>query len=267
MIQLKIRGSNHFYRDLNTHKKETILLVHGHPFDNSMWDYQLHTLKDFRLILPDLKGYGKTDYRFDKIYIEEQALDLAILLDHLEIEKVHLIGLSMGGQIIIEFARLFPHRTISLIICDSNPSAENETSYKNRLLLAEKINSIGIIEYTNHDINKYLNQSTIDNNKEVYQHLYKMMTATKTEGAVASHKGRAERRNNCGYLKSIRFPTLVIVGDSDFFTPAAEMQDIANQISNSEFEVIPNAGHMPNMEQPEIFNKVIDDFYEKYASR
>lgn len=267
MTQIKIRGNNHFYRDLHSQNKETILLVHGQPFDNSMWDYQLETLNNFRLILPDLKGYGKSDYKFDKIFIEEQALDLVILLDNLRIEKVHLIGLSMGGQIIIEFARLFPHRTLSLIICDSNPSAENETSYKNRLQLADKINLIGMKEYTDNEIYKYLHKDTIVNNKMVYQHLYQMMTATHKEGVVASHKGRAERRNNYSYLKCIRVPTLVIVGSDDFFTPVNEMKDIAEQIKSSEFVIIPASGHMPNMEQATIFNKTISNFYSKYVCR
>jgi len=266
MTYTKIRGNNHFYNDLNSNIKETILLVHGHPFENSMWDYQINSLNNFRLVLPDLKGYGKTDYTFDKIFIEEQALDLAILLDNLGISKVHLIGLSMGGQIIVEFARLFPHRTMSLIICDSNPSAENETTYKNRLQLADKINSIGMKEYTDSDIHKYLHKETIENNKEVYHHLYRMMTSTNTEGAVASHRGRAERRNNYDYLKSIKVPTLVIVGDSDFFTTVSEMEEIAEQIENAKFAIIPNAGHMPNMEQPGVFNRTILDFYDKYAS-
>lgn len=264
MSQIIIRGNNHFYRDLNSESKEVILLVHGHPFDNSMWNYQLETLKNFRLILPDLKGYGQTDYKFDKIYIEEQALDLAILLDHLEIEKVHLIGLSMGGQIIIEFSRLFPNRVKSLIICDSNPIGETEESYKNRLLLADKIQTIGITEYTEQEIHKYLHKDNLDENNPVYNHLYKMMINTKTGGAVASHKGRAERRSNYNYLKFIALPTLVIVGENDFFTPVSEMKDIAEQIPNAEFEVIEKAGHMPNMEQSEIFNRLISDFYKKY---
>lgn len=267
MKEIKIRGNKHFYRDLNSEKKETILLVHGHPFDNSMWNYQINALKDFRLILPDLKGYGKTDYAFDKIFIEAQALDLLILLDSLQIEKVHLIGLSMGGQIIVEFARLFPHRTRSLILCDSNPAAEDETSYKNRLKLANEIDSIGMKEYTDNEIHKYLSKDTIENNKEVYQHLYRMMTTTATKGAVASHKGRAERRNNYAFLSSIKVPTLVVVGNNDFFTPVSEMKNIAEKIEKSEFVIIPNAGHMPNMEQPEIFNLAINDFYTKYASR
>jgi pimeloyl-ACP methyl ester carboxylesterase len=267
MTKIKIRGNNHFYRCLNPEKRGTILLIHGHPFDNSMWNYQTDALKDFRLILPDLKGYGKTDYAFDKIFIEEQALDLVILLDSLQIEQVHLIGLSMGGQIIVEFARLFPHRTLSLILCDTEPAAETEEAYKKRLELANKIDAVGMKAYTDSEIHNYLHKNTVENNKEVYQHLYDMMIATKKEGAVASHRGRAERRNNYRFLSSIKVPTLVVAGDNDVFTPVAAMKDIADQIEGSEFVIIPGAGHMPNMEQPAIFNRAMTRFYTKYASR
>ena len=90
-----------------------------------------------------------------------------------------------------------------------------------------------------------------------------MMVTTKTEGAVTAHRGRAERRDNYSYLRSIKVPALVIVGDNDYFTPVSEMKDIAAQIENAEFAIIPNAGHMPNMEQPEIFNKTIFRFLYK----
>src|SRR5699024_5895045 len=116
------------------------------------------------------------------------------------------------------------------ILCDSNPSAENQTTYKNRLQLANQIDTIGMKGYTDNDIHKYLTKDTIENNKEVYQHLYQMMTTTATKGAVASHKGRAERRNNYTFLSSIKVPTLVIVGDNDFFTPVSEMKNIAAEI-------------------------------------
>jgi pimeloyl-ACP methyl ester carboxylesterase len=261
MNHIKIRGNNHYFDEINPDKKEAILLVHGHPFDHTMWRYQVNTLKYFRLILPDLKGYGKTDYKFDKIYIEEHALDLAFLLDDLKIHKVHLIGLSMGGQIIVEFARLFPHRVLSLVICDSNPSGETEVSYQNRMQLADKMLSIGMTEYAEQDIHKYLHSNTIDEKSDAYNHLYQMMINTKGEGAVASHRGRAERRDNFNYLKEIKVPTLVIVGDSDFFTAVNEMKEIASKIPNSKFAVVENAGHIPNMEQPEVFNKLLKDFY------
>ena len=263
MAYIKLRGNNHFFEDLNSNNRETILLVHGHPFDHTMWRYQYDTLKNFRLILPDLKGYGKTDYQFNKIYIEEQALDLAFLLDELNIEQVHLIGLSMGGQIIVEFARLFPHRTKSLIICDSNPSGETPASYQSRLQLADRLISIGMQQYTEQDIYKYLHADTIKSRNEAYTHLWQMMTNTKAEGAAAAHRGRAERRDNFSFLKKIDQPAVIIVGSDDFFTPVADMKMVANEIKNSELVIIENAGHMPNMEQPGIFNHTISKFYEK----
>ncbi len=263
MQHIKLRGINFYYEDINPDKKEIILLVHGHPFDHSMWKYQINALNKFRLILPDLKGYGKSDYKFEKIYIEDHALELAFLLDELKIDKVHLIGLSMGGQIIVEFIRLFPHKVLSLVISNSNPSGENESSYKNRLSLADDMLTIGMAEYTKQDIHKYIHRDTITENIEAYNHLYKMMINTKIEGAVASHRGRAERRDNFNYLKEITVPTLVIAGEEDFFTPVKDMQEITNQIQGSKFAVVKKAGHLPNMEQPEIFNSLLKEFYQE----
>lgn len=263
MGNIKIRGNNFYYKDLNQQNKNVILFVHGHPFNHTMWKYQHEILDDFRLILPDLKGYGNSDYEFDKIFIEEQALDLAILLDELRIDKVHLIGLSMGGQIIVEFQRLFPARVRSLIICASTPNSENEKSYENRLKLAESIRQIGMLEYTKNDIHKYINVDEVELNAEIYRHLFKMMSETKTEGAIASHKGRAERRNNFNYLKNIDIPTLVIAGEKDFFFRVEDVEKVALEIRGSQFSIIENSGHLPNMENSKIFNELIKNFYEK----
>jgi len=203
MNSLKIRGNKVAFKDLNSQKKEVIVLVHGHPFDHTMWEYQYEALKEFRLLLPDLKGYGQSATNFEKIFIEDQALDLALLLDELGIERVHLIGLSMGGQIIVEFQRLFPARVKSLIIAASTPTAETEESYVNRLALAATIQETGMLAYTQKDIHKYINLDIIRGDSEVYQHLFKMMTKTTVIGAVAAHKGRAERRNNLHYASEI----------------------------------------------------------------
>ncbi|MDP4265315.1 MAG: alpha/beta hydrolase [Bacteroidota bacterium] len=266
MRYTKLRGINYYFRDLHAEKQEVVLFVHGHPFDHSMWRYQVDALQNFRVILPDLRGYGKTDYDFEKIHIEEQALDIAFLLDHLDIGKVHLVGLSMGGQIIVEFARLFPHRTRSLIICDSDPSGETENSFKSRLELIERICNAGMTEYTRQDIHKYLHPATVEDKGEAYHHLFTMMTNTRVKGAVASHRGRAERRNNFSYLGRLNIPVLVIAGDKDFFTPAEEMRQIAGEIKDAEFVVIEKAGHLPNMEQPAVFNQAMSVFLERVCN-
>ena len=261
MKTIKIRGNNFAFEDLNSDKKEVIMLIHGHPFNGSMWKYQQETLKSFRLIIPDLKGYGASDYKFEKIYIEEQALDLVLLLDELNISKVHLIGLSMGGQIIVEFCRLFPSRVQSLIICASTPNAETAESYQKRLMLANEINQIGMIEHTKNDIHKYLNMNNISTNSPIYQHLFQMMSETSKEGAIASHRGRAERRDNFKYLKYIKVPSLIIAGEFDYFFSVDDIKKVANEIEHAHFQLIKNVGHLPNMENTKSFNLAIDNFY------
>ena len=261
MKELYIRGATWKFKDVNPDKQEVILLVHGHPFNHTMWKYQYEVLDNFRLLVPDLRGYGASDYNFEKIYIEDQALDLALLLDKLHIEKIHLIGLSMGGQIIVEFQRLFPHRVKSLIICASLPTAESEESYKNRLKLADEIGELGMLEYTKKDIHKYMNLKELKKESEAYNHLFKMMSETKVEGAVASHKGRAERRDNINYVQTIAVPTLIIAGEKDYFFKLDRIESFAKNIPNSQFVIIKNSGHLPNIENPEIFNKVISNFY------
>lgn len=261
MNETKIRGNRIAYQDLHPQKEEVILLIHGHPFDHSMWKYQYETLQDFRLILPDLKGYGQSDYDFEKIYIEGQALDLALLLDELQIEQVHLMGLSMGGQIMVEFQRLFPARVKSMVICASTPNAETAESYPNRLQLAEAILRMGMPKYTEQDIHKYIHLEEVGLDSAVYQHLFNMMSQTSKKGAAASHRGRAERRDNFPYLRNIEVPTLVIAGEKDYFFSVDAVEKVAKDIKGAQFHVIENAGHLPNMEQPEKFNGLIKTFY------
>ena len=263
MKGIKIRGSHIQYELLNPDKKETILLVHGHPFNHTMWKYQYEALKDYRLILPDLKGYGRSDFEFDKIFIEEQALDLALLLDVLETPQVHLLGLSMGGQIVVEFQRLFPARCESLIICASTPKAESTDSYNNRLRLAHEIAEIGMEEYTRNDIHKYINLEINNEDSVIYQHLFQMMSSTPDQGAIASHRGRAERRDNFNCLKNINIPALVIAGAKDYFFEVEEVRSVANAIDKAEFFLFAETGHLPNMEQPEEFNRILLGFLNR----
>ena len=259
---MKIRGTQFFYEELGAQQEEAILMVHGHPFDHSMWRYQYDTLSNYHLLIPDLRGYGKSDYNFDRIFIEEQALDLRLMLDALGIQKVHLIGLSMGGQIIVEFMRLFPEKVKSLIICASSPAAENEESYRDRIALSKRVRKMGMDAYAAEDIHKYLHPDTLKAKSEVYSHLLTMMQGTSVEGAIASLRGRAERRDNYAYLQEIKVPTLVIAGEQDFFFPIEELKAIANQIKTATLEIIPHTGHLPNMENPKAFNEIIGHFYQ-----
>lgn len=261
-----IRGNRLSYLDRNQDKSDVILMVHGHPFDHTMWKYQYEALDPFRMINPDLFGYGQSANDFDRIYIEQQALDLALLLDHLNIDRVHLMGLSMGGQIIVEFSRLFPHRTKSLIICASVPSAEDEASLRKRIQAAQEIEEIGMLNHTHRSIDKYLNTRLHPPGSKVYNHLFSMMSGTTGSGAVASHRGRAARRDNMAYLSQLNIPALVVAGELDHFFRVEDVQAVANAIRQSEFVLIEDSGHLPNMENPDVFNGHIRRFLARVST-
>lgn len=258
----KIRGVEIAYNDLG--KGNTIVFVHGQPFNRSMWKYQSEQFsKDYRLIIPDLRGYGESGISHGSVLLDEMALDIAYLLDELSIEKAIFCGLSMGGQIILDFYRLFPHRVKALIITASDARGESEESYQIRIALSETLLKDGMKKYTDENIYKYLGSKSKERSPEMYSHLYQMMTTTNSEGAAAAQKGRAERRDHLAFLSSIKVPTLVIVGSEDYFTPLPIAELISKGIPNAQLICIEEAGHLPNMEKPEEFNKAVARFLKQ----
>lgn len=260
--RLRIRGINLTYEDLG--KGDVIVFIHGQPFNRSMWNYQSQVFsKTNRLIIPDLRGYGESITTESIVLLDELALDIIYLLDELDIQKAVFVGLSMGGQIALEIYRLAPHLVKGLVLADTDARAENAVSYLNRKQLAKSLLNYGMEKYTAENIGHYLCPNTFNVKREVLDHLRHMMITTDAAGAAAVQSGRAERRDHSSILSNIDFPTLIIVGDQDEFTPVATAEYMQVRIKGSELGIIKNAGHMPNMEQPEQFNRLLKNYLDK----
>lgn len=265
MAFLHLRGARLAYEDVGS--GEPIVFVHGHPFNRSMWTNQVSFFTPrHRLILPDLRGYGESGGEGHKTMLDEMALDIAHLLDALGIHKAIFCGLSMGGQIVLEFYRLFPDRVSALVIADSDARGETPESYQRRMDLIALIEQVGMKRYTDEHIHEYIAPASLCN-PVVRDHLYDMMTSTRVEAAVAAHRGRAERRDHVGALASITVPTLLVVGSEDHFTPQSVMEIMRSEIPNARLVSIPGAGHLPNMETPEAFNDALDAFLIRETHR
>jgi pimeloyl-ACP methyl ester carboxylesterase len=260
--RLKIRGINLVYDDHGI--GDVIVFIHGQPFNRSMWDDQLQEFsKTNRLIIPDLRGYGESITTDPIVLLDELALDIIYLLNELNIHKAVFVGLSMGGQIALEVYRLAPHLVKGLVLADTDARAENAASYLNRKELAIKLLIYGMEKYTAENIGQYLCENTFATKQEVVDHLSRMMINTSAAGAAAVQFGRAERRDHSGILANIDFPTLIIVGDQDVFTPVVTAEYMRSRINDAELAIVENAGHMPNMEQPEQFNQLLRDYLNK----
>lgn len=243
-----------------------LVLVHGHPFDRSMWRDQVRAFRaHYRVITFDLRGYGETTVIPGKTSLGEFARDIAGLLDYLGVNDVILGGLSMGGQIVLEFYRLFPRRVRALILADTFAQLDTDERRQERYNTAERLMNEGMHAYADEVLPKMIAPGTIERQPEVAAHVLSMMRGTSPAGAAAALRGRAERQDYTPLLPEITAPTLIIVGGDDEFTPISDAEYMRERIPNSQMAVIEETGHMPNLERPDEFNRVVEEFLRTLA--
>ncbi|MFD3661561.1 alpha/beta fold hydrolase [Streptomyces sp. NPDC058659] len=236
-----------------------LLLVHGHPFDHTMWLPQLDRFsRTHRVIAPDLRGYGLTPLAADphSTDLGVFAEDLVDLLDHLEIEECVVVGLSMGGQIAMELHRRHPERVRGLVLADTFPAAETEEGKAARNAMADRLLDEGMRGYAG----EVLDRMVAPYNTHAAPHVHRMMCATSPVGAAAALRGRAERPDYRESLTTVAVPALVVVGRDDTYTPVADAEEMHALLPHSTLAVIDRAAHLPNLERPEEFDSVLDSY-------
>lgn len=246
-------------------KGTPFVLIHGHPFDHTMWDLQVEAFSaHYQLIIPDLRGYGKSSLpKNSATRFEDYATDILLLLDNLKVESFHLAGLSMGGQIIMEMFRQAPSRIKTLIFADTFASPDTPEVKQGRYDAALRLEKEGMDAYADEVIYKMFKPEHVSSMPKAAGHVIKMMKAAPPKGAATALRARAERINYLtDVLPKIDVPTLVIVGRDDEFTPVAKAEELKENLQNCKLVIIEDAGHMPNMEHPEEFNKAVLDFLE-----
>src|SRR6266851_3351877 len=125
---------------------QPVLFIHGHPFDRTMWNPQLMALRhQYRVIAADLRGYGKSRLGTEQVVTQERfAEDLRRLLDQLQIARACIVGLSMGGQIAMEFGRRFPECVAGSVLAATFPQAETAVGVDSRNRMADRVMAEGM---------------------------------------------------------------------------------------------------------------------------
>ncbi|MDI3402889.1 alpha/beta fold hydrolase [Streptomyces cavernicola] len=235
-----------------------VVLIHGHPFDRTMWAPQLADLApDFRVIAPDLRGYGGSTVVPGTTPFDVFARDVEALLDRLGVQRFVLGGLSMGGQIAMECVRLFGDRVTALVLADTSPVAETEEGRAWRRDLAERLLREGMKPHADEVLHKMVAPHSAP---AVQDHVHRMMCATDPEGAAAALRGRAERPDYRALLARRPTPTLLVVGAEDTYTPVAEATALHATLPNATLRVLDAAAHLPNLERPAEFNAALRGF-------
>ena len=238
-----------------------IVLIHGYPFNRSLWNEQVEALStSYRVIVPDLRGFGESDSSPGPVTMNRMAQDVAQLMDHLEISRAVVGGLSMGGYVALAFYKLFPSRVRALVLADTRAQADTEEAKQTRAQQAEKALAEGMAGIADAMLPKLLTPETVSKRPEIVKRVRDMMLKTKPEGAAAALLGMAERDDQTELLSTITAKTLILVGAEDAITPAADSEKMSNAIAGSRLVVLENAGHVSNLERTGEFNEALMDF-------
>ncbi|QKW07669.1 alpha/beta fold hydrolase [Streptomyces sp. NA04227] len=234
---------------------QALVLIHGHPFDRTMWSPQVAAFADtHRVITPDLRGYGASPVTSGLVPLSTFAEDIIRLLDELGVERFVLAGLSMGGQIAMECYRLFGDRIDGLVLADTFPAAETDEGREQRDRTADRLLGEGMRGYADEVLHRMVAPYA---DPAVAAHVHRMMCATDPEGAAAALRGRARRPDYRELLTRVSVPALVVVGRDDTYTPVADAEAMHAALPDATLVVVERAAHLPNLEQPESFNSAL----------
>ena len=227
-----------------------VLLGHGYGSTRHMWDEQHRALADrWRVVSWDMRGHGQTDSPDDPARYSAAltVADMRALLQHLDVERAVIGGLSLGGYVSLAFVLAHPEMTRALVICDSGPgyrNAEARAQWNQRAHeRAANLEAKGLEALARRSRET---QQAVHRSAQGLAHAARGMLAQEGAAIIDS-------------LPTIRVPTLIILGDRDtpFIAPCEYM---AKKIPGARLEVIPGAGHSSNLDQPEIFNRVLREF-------
>lgn len=233
-----------------------LVFAYGLGVNTTEWAGQIPAFsKKYRFIVWDPRGHGQSDSppNLDQYGSGNSAYDLLDLLDHLGIEKAYVGGLSMGGGISTRFALLF----IDSASASGLPTPPAQMRMRRRIV--ELALSEGMDAVADYSIRHNPNISrTANSGPEGERAVREMYAALDPVGYAHSTIATVHPEFDSNILSAIRAPTLVLSGDEDPALEACKL--IHEKIKGSQLKIIPNAGHLSNLDQPEAFNRAILDF-------
>lgn len=236
-----------------------VMLSHSLACSLVMWQPQMAVLESaFQVLRFDTRGHGDSDAPQGAYSFEQLAMDAIGLMDALKIDRVHFVGLSMGGMIGQGLALDYADRLKSLALCDTAAIMPDETDpiWQQRIEAAGEKGLQGQVDET---LERWFRPEYLQQNPPVVEMIRRQILAT----PVAGYIGCCEAIRRLKYLdrlSKITLPTLIVVGEEDPGTPVAASEAMHERISDSRLVVLPSARHLSNIEQSEAFNAALMEF-------
>lgn len=238
-----------------------IVFIHAFPFDSGMWEAQLTGLRSgWRGLAVDLPGFGGSPARDGVSSLDGYADDIAETMIAAGATPAVICGLSMGGYVALSLYRRHPEAVCGLILCDTRAGADEQGRRLERLRLAQRTRVDGMQPICDEMLPHLISITTRISRPSIATRVGDAIRATDPESAALALTAMAHRADSTETLRTIEVPTLVIVGSDDEITPPGESQVLTRGIRGARIEIIDDAAHLSNLEQPEAFNRVVNTF-------
>jgi 3-oxoadipate enol-lactonase len=229
-----------------------VVLLHPFPVNHHFWGPVARTLEGaYQLLIPDLRGLGASGSGNGPATMQKHARDLARLCDECAIDRAVFVGVSIGGYVLFEFWRQFRDRVKALVLSDTKAAADTAEARAARLKSADDIDRDGIEPFLDTLFPKLIGESTFRNRPDTVADARAMGMSAAPEGIAANLLGLAARPDSIPTLRTIDVPTLLVFGEEDTLTPAADAAVIRDHIPGAMLHMVPRAGHYAFFEQPD----------------
>lgn len=265
-MKAHINGISLSYRD--TGSGPAVVLLHGFPLSRDMWQPQEEALAGagYRLITPDLRGFGESEVPEGPYSMSMFSDDVVALLDYLEIDRAVVGGMSMGGYILLDLLERYPERVAAACFITTRSTSDSEAAKAGRLALLERAKRNGTRSVAELSTATLLAGETLERDPELVNTVYRWMTSVDIRGIEGALHALLDRKDYSSSLENFNLPCLVIGADQDSAVQPEDLRILTEGLPNSELCVIPRAGHMANLEQPDAFNDCLLHFLRRVCT-
>ena len=243
-----------------------LVLIHAFPVGVRLWEPQLDAFPGWRMITPALPGFDGSAL-IDDVSIDAYARHVLAQLDELRIDRVVIGGVSMGGHLTFAVLRQAASRVAGVILADTRSAPDGAEALEGRRRMLQAVEQAGPVAVAADMVPKLLGRTTQRCRPDIVARVRQMIHDQTPEGIAAAIRVLMSRPDSTPLLSGIRVPTLVVVGEEDALTPPSEMERMAAAIPRATFVRIPEAGHLPNLENAEAFNRAVTGWFGSWASR
>ena len=234
-----------------------LVIVHGFLGSSKMWKPQIDFFKDhFRIITPDLPGFGKSNKAKSHNNIQSIANLLINCLEEKKVHKFHLLGHSMGGMVVQEMAKKVGDKISKLVCYSTGPRGEMPGRFETVDESRENLQKSGLETMARNIAKTWFIKGEKAKYFDVCIETGKQTSMEAVDNSLVAFKNW----NGVDTLKNIKNETLIIWGDQDKSYNFEQVQTLEKNIENSKLIIFKNCAHNVHLEQPDQFNKTIKDF-------